>query len=114
MPTTTELNTRILKRIGVLDPSENQTAQEDADCLAVLNSIYDGMKEKGYIHWTLTSIPTMFQEPFITYVGYHVQPHFGVSASNPVDPQTASRALREIIALSTVKSDNRARPSVNY
>lgn len=114
MPTTTELNTRILKRIGVLDTAENQTAAEDDDCLNVLNSIYDGLKERGYIHWTLTSIPAMFQEPFITYVGFYVQPHFGVAASNPVTEMDRRQALRDIVSLSAVKSDPRSRPSVNY
>ena len=112
MPTTTELATRVLKRIGVLDPSENQTAQESADVIAVMNSVYRSLKERGHIEWVLTSIPTMYQEPFITYVGYYVAPHFGVQGV--IDVMTRNEALREMNSLAQVKTDPRAKPVVDF
>jgi len=33
-----------------------------------MNSVYDEFKELGHINWTLTSIPTRYQEPFIELV----------------------------------------------
>ena len=114
MPTKTQLSTRILKRIGVLDPSENPTAQEDTDVQAIMDSIYETEKELGRFEWTLTSIPTRHQEWFIIYVGWFVQPHFGVAASNPVTPDAFLQAQRKLSALSMNVDDDRSNPVVDY
>jgi hypothetical protein len=42
-----------MRRIGALDPTENQTAAEDADVLLVMNSVYASLKERGHIEWVL-------------------------------------------------------------
>lgn len=114
MPTKTALATRILKRIGVLDPSESPTGQEDTDVQAIMDSIYETEKELGRFEWTLTAIPTRYQEPFITYVGWFVQPHFGVAATNPVSPDDFRLANRMLSALNEKKTDNRANTPRDY
>lgn len=102
----------MLKKIQVLDPSENPTAQENDDVVDVMNSVYDELKELGHINWTLTSIPTRYQEPFIELVGWHVSPQFGVPR---VDyPRGQRPGERSIYALNERKLDSRHTPVVDY
>ena len=112
MPTTTELATRVLKRLGVLDPSENQTAQESADVVAVMNSVYDSMKERGHINWTLTEIPTRYQDAFINVVAARCANDFGVMDDRIL--LLAQAGEKEIYALNERRIDNRSSPAVDF
>lgn len=111
MPTTTELATSIMKRIGVLDPRENPSANDAADVIAVMNSVYETEKELGRFNWTLTSIPTRYREWFYTYVGFFVQPRFGVQT---VTADDAMFAMRKMSALNEQKQDPRSSPVTDY
>ena len=111
MPTTTELASKILKKIGVLDPDESPTAQEGQDTIDIMQSVYDGLKELGNINWPLTSIPSMFEDPFIVFVGWHVQVNFGIET---ISGARAQKAQRDIDALSSNKEDPRLNPVVDF
>lgn len=100
-----------MKRIGALDPNESPTFQEHSDVLEVMNSVYETEKELGRFNWTLTSIPTRYQEWFVTYVGWFVQPHFGMSRVTPDDFMMARRKLS---ALNERKVDSRSSRDVDY
>lgn len=112
MPTTTELATRVLKRARVLDPNESPTAQEAADVIAVMQSFYDSMKERGHIQWTLTNIPAMYQDPFINVVAMKIAPDFGVLTTELV--ALGQAGMREIFALNERKIDGRTTPVVDF
>lgn len=102
----------MLKKINILDPSESPTAQENDDVVDVMNSVYDELKELGHINWTLTGIPTRYQEPFIELVSWHVSPQFGVPR---VDyPRGQRPGERSIFALNERKLDPRASRVVDY
>lgn len=112
MPTKTELAQRAMRRIGALDPSENQTAAEDADVQLVMDSVYASLKERGHIEWVLTDIPVRFQDPFINVVADRISGDFGMST-----PETQARGqlgLKELFALSAIAPDTRATDPVDY
>lgn len=113
MPTKTELAQRVMRRIGALDPSENQTAAEDADVQLVMDSVYSSLKERGQIEWVLTDIPVRFQDAFINVVADRVAPDFGMSTQ-----ETQLRGqigLKELFALAAIAPDTRATdPVVDY
>ena len=112
MPTTTDLAVRIMKRAGILDPAENPTAAEAADVVAIMESKYDAMKELGHIFWTLTEIPTMYQDAFISMVAGTVAAEF-----RTLTPEIAAMAQtgeRTIYALNERKQDPRESPVVDY
>ena len=102
----------MLKKINILDPSENPTAQENDDVVEVMNSVYDEFKELGHINWTLTSIPTRYQEPFIELVAWHVSPQFGVDRIEY--PRGQRPGERSIYALNQRTQDTRQNPPVDY
>ena len=112
MPTTTELATRILKRCGVLDPSENPTAQESGDVVTIMQSVYESMKERGYVAWTLTEIPTRYQDSFINVCAARVAIDFGVL--RPDIAALAAAGEREIYALNERRDDPRRTKPVDY
>lgn len=112
MPTTTELSVRVAKRLGIIDPSESLTAAEADDITAVMNSVYDSMKERGHINWTLTSIPTMYQDAFINVVAYRVASDFGALTQDVV--MRGQQGEREIYALNARSDDPRQTPPVDY
>lgn len=112
MPTKTELAERVLKRIGMLDPSESPTAQEATDVIAVMDSVYESMKERGHILWTLTDIPTRYQDAFLNVVAFRIAPDFGLL--KPELAELAARGEREIYALNERKIDGRNAPVVDF
>ena len=112
MPTTTELATRALKRAGVLDPAESPTAQEATDVIAVMQSVYDSMKERGHIQWTLTDIPARYQDPFINIVAMRIAADFGVLSDTLV--ALGRSGEREIYALNERRIDGRGTPVVDF
>lgn len=112
MPTKTELAERVLKRIGMLDPSESPTAQEAQDVIAVMDSVYESMKERGHVLWTLTEIPTRYQDSFINVVAGRAAPGFGLLT--PELAAFAAGGLREIYALNERKIDGRNAPVVDF
>lgn len=112
MPTKAQLAERVLKRIGMLDPSESPTAQESQDVIAIMDSVYESMKERGHILWTLTEIPTRYQDAFINVVAFRVAPDFGLL--KPELEALAARGEREIYALNERRIDGRNAPVVDY
>lgn len=112
MPTTTELARRVMKRMGILDPTENPTAQESSDVVAIMNSVYASMKELGHINWTLTSIPTRYQDAFVSVVAYKAAPDFGVLTDELI--LKGREGQREIFALNERRMDARHTPVVDY
>jgi hypothetical protein len=112
MPTTTELARRVMKRMGILDPAENPTSQESDDVVAIMNSVYSSMKERKHINWTLTSIPTRYQDAFISVVAYKAAPDFGVLTQELAIK--GREGEKEIYALNEKPMDPRHSPVVDY
>lgn len=112
MPTTTELAQRAMRRIGALDPTENQTAAEDADVLLVMNSVYASLKDRGQIEWVLTDIPVRFQDAFINVVADRIAPDFGLSTQET--QLRGQLGLKELFALTAVAPDTRTTDPVDY
>lgn len=112
MPTTTELAKRVAKRMGILDPSESLPAQDSTDIVAIMNSVYASMKERGHINWTLTSIPTRYQDAFINVVAYRSASDFGVLTDELI--LRGREGEREIYALNERRMDPRHTPVVDY
>ena len=102
----------MLKKLNILDPSENPTAQENDDVVEVMNSVYDEFKELGHINWTLTSIPTRYQEPFIELVAWHVSPQFGIPRAEA--PRGYRPGERSIFALNQRRMDTRTNPVTDF
>jgi len=112
MPTKTELATRVLRRMGALDADESPQQQDAQAVEAVMDSVYSSLKERRLIEWTLTEIPTRFQDAFINVVADRSAPDFGLST-----PETQGRAqmgLREIYALTQKKDDPRKNPPRDF
>lgn len=112
MPTTVELATRVLRRLGALDADESPQQQDAQAVELVMDSVYESLKERGHIEWTLTEIPTRFQDAFINVVADRCAPDFGAST-----PETQGRAqigLREIYALTQKKEDPRSNPPRDF
>jgi hypothetical protein len=101
-----------MKRAKALDPTENPTAAEAADVVAIMESVYSSMKERGRIFWTLTEIPTAYQDPFISIVAKRIAPDFGLLT--PELLTLAAEAEREIDALNERRVDVRSSPVVDY
>lgn len=112
MPTTTQLAKKVLVRAKVLDPSENQTAADNAHVVEVMQSVYDSMKERGRIHWTLADIPSMYQDAFVTIVAFRIANDFGVMTAELA--QMAQMAALEIDALNERSVDGRETPAVDF
>ena len=105
MPTAAQLAERIAKRAKILDPNESLTSQENDDVVAILNSVYESMKERGHIRWTLTEIPTRYQDAFISVVARRVASDFGTLDQGIME--MAMSGEREIYALNEMRSDKR-------
>lgn len=112
MPTTAELAERVAKRAKILDPDESLTAQENTDVVAIMQSMYESMKERGHIRWTLTDIPTRYQDPFISFVAMRVAADFGTLT--PEIAALAQAGEREIYALNEMRKDTRTSQVVDY
>lgn len=112
MPTTTDLATRVLKRLGVVDPDENPTATEAADVVEIMQAVYEELKELGHIDWTLTDIPTRYQQAFVDVIGGEVAANFGVDGD--VVQFRAERGRKRIYALNERKVDPRSSPVVDF
>jgi hypothetical protein len=112
MPTTAELAERIAKRARILDPNESLPAQESDDVVAVMNSMYDSLKERGHIRWTLTEIPTRYIDPFCSFVALRVAHDFGTLTPEIV--ALAQAGEREIYALNETRKDKRTSQVVDY
>ena len=112
MPTTAELAKRVLKRIGALDAGENQTAAESQDVTEIMQSVYSELLERGIIDWTLTDMPTRYEDPFICVVAARVAPDFGLDSP---DVQTRGvDGMRRLYQLTTRRIDPRESPAVDY
>jgi hypothetical protein len=112
MPTTTELVKRVMKRIGALDAGENQTAAENADVLAIMESVYSELLEKANIDWTLTAIPARCEDAFISVVAARVAPDFGLDS--PDVQLRGVDGMRRLYQLTTRRIDPRESPVVDY
>ena len=112
MPTRTELASRVMVRMGVLDAGENPTPKEANDVIDVMNSVYLSLKERGRIHWSLDAIPTQFIDPFINVVADRASPDFGINDATL--NQRAQLGLKEIFALSARDYDGRADEVVDF
>lgn len=112
MPTKTELAERVLKRLGVLDPDESPTAKEAQDVIEVMDSVYESMKERGQVMWTLTEIPTRYQDALINVIAGRVAPDFGLLTSAVA--ALAEDGKREIYALNERAEDTRNSPVVDF
>lgn len=112
MPTTTELATRIMKRARILDESESPTASEAEDVIAIMQGKYEEMKELGHVHWTLTEIPTRYQEAFISVVAVPVSAEFGVLTAEMA--ALGDAGMRTIYALNERREDTRNTPVVDF
>ena len=112
MTTTTDLAVRIMKRAGILDPSESPTAQESEDVVAILESKYDELKERGVIDWTLTDIPTRSMDAFVSVVAGSVA--FEFRTLTPEVADMAAKGERTLYALIERKEDTRNSPAVDY
>jgi hypothetical protein len=112
MPTTTDLAVRVMKRAGVLDPTENPTAAEAADVVAIMESKYEEMKELGRAPWVLTEIPTRYQDAFISIVALLVAAEF--KTLTPEIGALAQAGERTIDALNERLVDSRETPAVDF
>ena len=111
MPTKTDLATRIMRRIGALDTSENPTAQEANDVIEVMDSLFETEQELGRLAFAITSMPTRYQEWWVVYVGFHVQSHFGLQTISGDEFVFADKKLK---ALDARVPDGRESRVVDY
>jgi len=111
MPTKTEIATRIMRRIAALDTAENPTAQEANDVIAVMDGAFETEKELGRFPFLITDMPTRYQEWFVVYAGWFVQPHFGLQTISPDEFIFADKKLK---ALDASVPDTRRTPVVDY
>jgi len=110
--TTTQLVTRVMKRAKILDAAENPTAAEAADVLAVIQSRYEAMKELGTIQFSLTAIPTRYEDAFISVMAVPVASDFGTLTPEIVGlGESGSRILS---ALNERRVDPRDNEAVDY
>ena len=111
MPTKTEIAAKVLKKINALDVDESPTAKDAEITEAIVQSVYDKLKELGKIHWPLTDLPSHSEDAFIVYAGWHVQPDYGL---NTIDIGRAASAERDLAALSANRYDTRNEPLVDF
>lgn len=112
MPTLNELSRRIMKRLSLLQASEQPTSQDAADINAVQTSEHAAMLEEGLIKWPLDAIPVHSEEAWINYIAAHVSPDFG--ADEPIVLARGDYARKRLISLSAEPEDPRDTPVTDY
>jgi hypothetical protein len=80
--------------------------------VAIMQSTYASLKERGLLRWTLIEIPTHYEEPFITIVAYKAANDFGGLTTELVELH--GTAMRELFALNERKADPRTSRVVDY
>jgi len=76
-----------------------------------MDSLFETEKELGRFPFVITDMPTRYQEWFVVYVGYHVQPHFGLQTVTGDEYVLADKKLK---ALDSRVPDNRQSSPVDY
>lgn len=123
MATLTDLATRVMKRLGLLDPDENPQAGDAKDIVTIMRSAHASMLDRGLIDWPLVSagtgslldtsaVPVRCEQAWINYVAWQCSGDFGATTQ-----EVASRGqegYRELIALSQQPIDNRDIPVTDY
>lgn len=91
--TGTQLATRVLQHIGVIDSNETPTAADNTLVLAALDAVLSGLSvDQMNDGITSASIPDWAQPMIRDLVAYEVAMSFGV----PVDPMLRPRALTRL------------------
>lgn len=103
-----ELASRVLLKLGAIDPGENPTPQETADVVEIMESVFATMQELGHIEFSLDNIPARYRNPFIVFIAWHVAPDFGLEGE--ISEVQARKAEKDLIALRSRRIDSRLEP----
>lgn len=108
----TDVATRVMKRLGLLDPDENPSAREAQDIIATMRSSHASMLDRGLIDWPLESIPQRCEQAWINYAAWQCSSDFGATSQEVA--VRGKEGYRELIALSAQPFDDRDIPVTDY
>lgn len=103
-----QLARNALVRLGVLDPDENPSQQEQDDVVAAMESLHEQYKEDGKMPYALDSLPPRYQEPFIDLTAGRIAPDFG--GASKLILQREAEAKRQISRMSATTYNPKDNP----
>lgn len=112
MATKAEYARRVMQRLGVLDPDENPTQQEQADIVSIMDSVHEYLKEKAVLVDAIPDMPARYEEPFVDLIAWHVSPNFGIQRRQA--PAGFRPGERELYSLSTARYDPQSNPYTDF
>ena len=65
MATVTQLGTRVLGKLKILDPTETPNAADQAKAEEKIRAAHALIKGEGLLQWTLSDIPDFAEEPYV-------------------------------------------------
>lgn len=92
MATVTQLATRVLGKLKILDPTESPNAADLAKAEEKIKAAHALVKGEGLLRWTLADIPDYAEEPYVLIAAWFAADDF----NSPKDPEWVALGVRLI------------------